>query len=887
MALSIPMKLIIAKSSKSPCESRKWLPLWVHAVDTAGVMNDLLLPRYAALDEICGISSNELKKTAILLAYLHDIGKITPIFQAKILQSLPERRSIFEHNGVKIADHFLHNDQSLHAKCGEAILLNHGFPKGFSSIIGAHHGMPSEGAKRHVEDQPKHFYGDPEDPDFWNRLYREWENFALKRVGFSSVSEIPILNQRTQVLLSGLLVMSDWLASDPTKFNLIEEEMILSENEYPKNRLDNALEKIALPDIWESFQMRITDEYFTELFSFSMNEIQKAVIKAAEGCKSPGLFILEAPMGIGKTEAALAAAEILAQKCEKTGVFFGLPTQATANGIFERVIDWAELHSKEDYHSIVLAHGNAEFQSNFMNIQKSIPQVDEDGGSGIVAHSFFCGRKQSLLADFVVGTVDRLLMCALKKKHAMLLHLGISQKVVIIDECHSYDAYMNKYLDRALTWLHRYNVPVILLSATLPADRREALIKAYLHDEPDEPKPPETAYPRLTYTDGDRVSSVSLPLEIPNKAVQIIRADDDRAFGEIERAVKAGACVGVICNTVSRAQYFAELSQKIEKANVILYHAQFIIPDRLKKEDELKKAVGKNSTVSERSGTVVIGTQVLEQSLDIDFDLLITDLCPMDLLLQRIGRLHRHKRSDRPREFENAACIVLGVNEPISASEKIYTKWLLIRTKTLLPDEINVPEDIDRLVCEAYKEIEPSGEEEQSAFEDYKFLLREKAQKAEGYLMPRPRDSRRGSVLCDWLKNSISDQENKALAAVRDGVSSIEVIVLVKNSDNSLSLLPWQSDGSKYSPAACPPEDDCVLIARQKLRLPTAFSWNADKTIDELEEMDKHLTGFQNSHWLKGELVLLLDETLSAELRGFKITYSRDGGLHYEKEGQN
>lgn len=223
MTLSIPMKLIIAKSSR---EGGRWLPLWVHAVDTANVMRELLRERYAALDEICGIPSAELERIAILLAYLHDIGKITPIFQAKILGALPERRLIFEHYGVKIADHFLHNDQSPHAKCGESILLNRGFPKGFSSIVGAHHGMPSESVKNHIGEQPKHFYNIPEQPDFWNGLYQEWLDFSLERAGFSSVSEIPALNQRTQILLSGLLVAADWLASDPSNFELIEEDLI-------------------------------------------------------------------------------------------------------------------------------------------------------------------------------------------------------------------------------------------------------------------------------------------------------------------------------------------------------------------------------------------------------------------------------------------------------------------------------------------------------------------------------------------------------------------------------------------------------------------------------------------------------------------------------------
>lgn len=883
--LSSRLKLIIAKSGR---ENREWLPLWIHAEDTANVMKYLLHSRYQALSDMCGMPFEELKKTAVLLAYLHDIGKITPFFQAKILQSLPDRRSLFEHYRTHIPDmsEYIHKERekSHHTICGEAILNELGF-KSVSSVVGAHHGMTTENIKGLTEKYPEIFFGIPEDRGLWNSLYGEWAEFSLDRAGFSAVSDLPKLNKRTQVLLSGMLVMADWIASDQERFGLIGEDVILSENEYPEGRFVNAVDDLKLPDAWGSDQTRITDEDFRIRFSFSMNDIQRAVIEAAEGCKAPGLFILEAPMGIGKTEAALSAAEVLASKCDKTGVFFGLPTQATANGIFGRVAQWAEKQSSEAFHSIVLAHGSAEFQSEFAALKSRDTQIDADGDGGLVTHSFFNGSKQSLLADFVIGTVDRLLMSALRKKHAMLLHLGLSQKVVIVDECHAYDAYMNRYLDRALTWLHEYNVPVILLSATLPAERRKMLVGAYLNDDTMSEPIPEAAYPRLTYTDGEEVRAVSLQMNIPNKTVRIIRAEDSAALDEIRRAVNAGACVGIICNTVSRAQRFAELARSVEGANVILYHAQFVIPDRLEKEEALKQAVGKNSASAQRRGTVVVGTQVLEQSLDIDFDIMLTDLCPMDLLLQRLGRLHRHERADRPQGYKDARCVVFGISELNGeldgASEKIYTKWLLMRTRKLLPETISVPRDIDPLVNEAYKQAEPDGDEERAALEQYTTLLEIKKRRAEGFLMPPPRESRRGSDLHGWLNNSTSDDENKALAAVRDGNSSIEVIVMVRYSNGMLGLLPRQSDGGRYSSGVCPPESAAELIARQRLRLPAIFCYNADRTIDELEKADKDLIGFQSSHWLKGELVLLLNEQLTADLCGYKISYSHDDGLQY------
>ncbi|MCM1210684.1 MAG: CRISPR-associated helicase Cas3' [Blautia sp.] len=882
MGLSQKMKLIIAKSG----DDNKWLPLWMHAVDTAKVMSEMIHLRYSSLSKLCGLSFGDFKKTAMLLAYLHDIGKITPLFQSQILKSLPTRYSLLEHYGIhNIPENFINKDKSHHAKCGEVILLDLGFPKGFSSMVGAHHGMPAEDLSDHIERYPEHFYGIPENCKLWKGMCEEWVNFSFNQTGFFDISEVPVLSKKSQILLSALLIVSDWIASNQRDFELLEEDTILSENEYPEERFYKALEQLDFPESWESSQSWMSDEDFKNRFHFSMNEIQKDVIDAVENCTKPGLFILEAPMGIGKTEAALAAAEILSVKCDKNGLFFGLPTQATANGIFERVVQWAKISADDSVHSIQLAHGNAEFQPVFAELKNgSILQTDFDGESGLVVNSFFSGSKTSLLTDFVVATVDRLLMSALKKKHVMLLHLGLSQKVVIIDECHAYDAYMNQYLDRALAWLHEYQVPVILLSATLPFDRRKKMVEAYLNDKGTLFELPEVDYPRLTYTDNGKVFTKTLHKDNTGRRVNIVCGNDDMAMEKIAAAVAAGACVGVICNTVVRAQSFAKAACDITGANVLLYHAQYIIPDRMEREEMLKKAIGKDSDAKMRRGAVVIGTQVLEQSLDIDFDILITELCPMDLLLQRIGRLQRHRRADRPYGYEVAECIVLGTEELSSSSEAIYTKWLLLRTRKLLPSTIVIPDDIDSLVCETYRSVEADNKEEKDAWDVYERLQEVKRQKAEGFLMALPRESRRGNDLHHWLHNAVRDNEESALATVRDGTFSLEVIIMVQRENGMLEMLPWQADDRKFSPSVCPSEDDCRKIAQQKLRLPARFCYDIDRTVDELEKMNRHLTGFQKSHWLKGQLMLLLNEDFSAELCGFKVVYSQKNGLTYVKE---
>ena len=150
------------------------------------------------------------------------------------------------------------------------------------------------------------------------------------------------------------------------------------------------------------------------------------------------------------------------------------------------------------------------------------------------------------------------------------------------------------------------------------------------------------------------------------------------------QALQSGVCAGVIVNTVRRAQDIAQqLREKMPEKDVLLLHSRFTLADRAKQETELLHRSGKSSTAKDRDGLIVVGTQVLEQSLDIDFDILVSDLCPMDLLLQRIGRLHRHQRL-RPKDLAKASCIVLNADGPLeSGAEKIYSKYLLLRTRQL------------------------------------------------------------------------------------------------------------------------------------------------------------------------------------------------------------
>lgn len=878
-------RLFIAKSGMRSCE---WLPLWMHLKDTSEIMRYLL--DYYVSDSFavsCGIDEALVRKTLIFIAYVHDIGKATVIFQYKISLNVTGRRYALESMGLEFPDSpdLEKGNKTPHGLAGEEILRYFGCNESVAAVVGAHHGVPVDSEnirKQNLKKAKKdivgyaNYFGNSESnrkllEDSWNTII----NNALEYAGFESIKDVPDLSVHAQMVISGLLVIADWIASNTEYFPLISEDDIGDDKLYP-NRTNQALDNMSFPDKWIPSRFFFSDTMFKQMYSFSPNDIQRKVIDIAVNNNSSGIFILEAPMGCGKTEAALSATEILASRFKKSGLFFGLPTQATANGIFSRIQNWAEKQSDYEKHSIQLKHGSSAMNKKFREIQQGINEKEVD--EGLVVHSWFCDNKKACLDNFVVATVDQMLMLALERRHTMLLHFGLSEKVVIIDEVHAYDAYMNQYLERAIQWLGAYKTPVILLSATLPAKRRMSLIRAYLQTSVS-PKCFEenSAYPLLTWTDEKEICQQELPYDGEHKSVSIFKCCYNDIVSKIKDAAESGGCVGIILNTVSRAQKLAEQISGEVTDNVLLYHAQYIMPDRAKKESELLMRIGKSGNAETRRGLVVIGTQVLEQSLDIDFDLLITDVCPMDLFLQRTGRLHRHNRDHRPDKYKDPQCFLITdefYNEK-TGSKSIYGEWLLRKTLEYLPQRITVPDDISPLVQKVYVSFDDSDE-----YQKYIKDQQDKEYRANTFLLDTPDDTI-DDTIHGILSRQISDTDEEiAEASVRDGISSIEVLVMQKKSDGRIFFL----DGTPLS--ADLTDDECERVAEQKLRLPTCFSrkWNIDKVIKEIECKSIHyIEKWQRSHWLKKQLVLFLNDDLKAELSGYDLKYSFEYGLLSER----
>jgi CRISPR-associated endonuclease/helicase Cas3 len=455
-------------------------------------------------------------------------------------------------------------------------------------------------------------------------------------------------------------------------------------------------------------------------------------------------------------------------------------------------------------------------------------------------------------------------------------------------------------------------VPVIVLSATLPARRREAVIHAYMGRSstpepvsdplgrsthiPSQPQAWASSreYPLITCTDGNEVKPRAIPIYGAPREVRLEYLSDNALPDRLDDLLLGGGCAGVIVNTVNRAQETAKaLSERFGEETVRLLHSRFLAPDRAQKELELLKELGSPAKKCRRpEKRIVVGTQVLEQSLDIDFDVLVTDICPMDLLLQRIGRLHRHERT-RPEKLGAALCLITGVDgddfEP--GARAVYYEYPLMRTKALLPPRLTLPQSISDLVQDAYDETldivpEPPGYRE--AKERWGKVLSDKEKRAEDFRICPPW-SGPAMNLVGWLNTDVPASDKHGEAAVRDTDESIEVLLVQERDGGRLCFLPWIEKGREIPQNETPCDELARTLACQSIRLPRTLCapWKICKTIDTLETLNgQRLSEWQKSPWLKGELFLILDENCSTNLCGYRLKYDINYGLLCEKEGE-
>ena len=656
------------------------------------------------------------------LAALHDIGKITLGFQVKCPHWLlpPDLPKVGDgEKAMSVSDHALVSQVFLQKQIPASAKL-------WAVAVGAHHGKPkgrtvkqpleavaqwAEENRRTVVDQLIEIFGPLPDtgvnPDFAPTHSDLW-------------------------LLAGLITFADWIGSNekwfPPDHGLPLEDA--------RKQARHALHEIG----WPGGQLRKTD--FATAFAsrptdhFIPNPLQSAVADLAPEAR---ILIVEGPMGCGKTEAALYAAQQLIGSGENAGLYFALPTQVTSNRIHRRVEQFLR-NSLEASASFRLAHGNAWLEDSFdLQLRPAYPARDAADRSDVFdnlqqARSWFASAKQALLAPYGVGTVDQALQSVVAVKHFFVRRFALAGKVVILDEVHSYDIYTGTLITALIRELVNLRCSVIILSATLTAARRRELLAAGGFTEPEAP----TAYPLLTSCD-TQGNCLHISPEWHSKRQVQLRANvisEEETIEELIQRAESGQHVLWIRNTVIEAQdAYRTISGNIREGTVRLglLHSRFPFQRRAELEEDWLERLGKNR--AEDSGSILVATQVVEQSVDIDLDFMVSDLAPTDMLLQRVGRLWRHERPSRKTsepvfwvripEFSTADRVG-DLTRELGRSARVYAPYVLLRTAAVWRsrETLVLPTDIRSLLEETY--AEGTADEPASCQELHKTLETEK-----------------------------------------------------------------------------------------------------------------------------------------------------------------
>ena len=839
--------------AKSLNESGEHLALHQHLDDTAGVMR-WLLDHWASPAALTGaarasvIDPQELRTIAIFLASIHDIGKVTPVF-ARMDQVLAAQLAEAGLVDTTSSDQRLH-----HTRSGYRAVINWLAAKGvdartsksWATVIAGHHGDPPTTAEIRDADParvPAVYGGEP-----WDDVRRELLDWRWAESGLT-VPQVRLLHEPTIAWITGLVIMADWIASNEEFFPYTAAT---------SDRVGVGLRALGLPPPWRAEHTpRDPEVLITERFDLppraTPRPSQVAAVEAVWEMPEPGLLVIEAPMGEGKTEAALAAAEVLAHRFGCGGIFLGLPTQATTDAMFGRTLKWIEHLPADDLEvgaSLALIHGKARLNKQFSELRRTAAArgVDIDSAdpgrdraevaARAMVHSWMQGRKKAVLASVVIATVDHLLFGALRSRHLALRMAGLMGKVVIVDEVHAYDTWMSTYLHRALQWLASVGTPVILLSATLPSGQRSELVEAYAGSSSSAHKLGAADYPRITtattpVTKVIAPDSASEPVEVQIDLGGL--GEDHEVADLIEDATGRRGCVLVVRNTVRRAQATARALRDVFGPDAVtVSHSQFLAVDRARKDEELLTRFGPPGAAARPPFLIVVATQVVEQSLDVDFDLLITDVAPMDLILQRCGRLHRHERA-RPSLLEHPRCVVVGFSlESLEfpGSEAVYGRQALLASLAVMQDHgrtVVFPHDIPVLVDRAYAEppIPTEWEGAWVAATERASKDRELARFNSRLFCIAPPDQR---SISGWGSATVGDPESdsRALAAVRDIDPTLEVIVVVAD-EGAWRTPEWIGEGGGLLvPQDRPPSTKVAqAMARCTLRLPRRLSRSA------------------------------------------------------------
>ena len=601
---------ILEWPGKSPIEDGSpFHPAVYHMLDVAAVAEQLVEPFKF---------DRQLKEALILLIALHDLGKVSQLFFKMIKHG--QTGGCFRH--WELTEILLYEfDHILAARLGADPVVR----QYLYAAVAGHHGRP-----------PNLDLGQLCDKGCRSRKYRR----ALAEIGDAHSDAgktveafcdlwpeacLGNLDEQQAIQLSwwlpGLCTTADWVGSNQDWFK--PQPASIS----PAAYLSNA-RTIAQMAVREA-GLASTKPIDTRLFDFDLRPMQDACANV-ELTHESMLVIIEDETGSGKTEAALLLAQRMLLAGKGRGLFFALPTMATADAMFTRA---TEVVGKlfDTGVTVTLAHGRAGLSVDFKEVCATNARGEDEP---ICTDWLADSRRRALLANVGIGTIDQALLSVLPARYQTLRHFGLSSKILIVDEVHELgDPYLGAQLEALLKMHRAAGGSAILMTATLPLIQRQRLLAVYGGATDHQ------AYPALTVASGQAVTD--LPQRPSARGpIRINRlTDQSQAIDLLERSAASGAASVWIRNAVDDA-IAAVSALRARGVNARLLHARFTLFDRKRIEAEVLARVGNRG--ADRAGFVLVGTQVLESSLDLDFDVMISDLAPVAALIQRAGRLWRH-----------------------------------------------------------------------------------------------------------------------------------------------------------------------------------------------------------------------------------------------------
>ena len=673
----------LAKTEFVDGNTVKGMTVKEHCVLTGYIAKELYKTIYASNNLIPYISQSDF------IASLHDIGKISKPFQNKIYGALSEKEDV---PSYIIPSKDLLTTIHRHDSIGQVFISEYGEKHreqawdAISRVVGGHHGL-----------HPTNEVFFAEDSILGGKPYNEQREELLKELENIFGNNLPASFTDEEIsFLTGLTIVSDWISSAVSKKELLCPDY-----------KSIASQKVCAAGFSE---LHIKPGLsFKDIFGFAPHKVQKDFY---ESVNKEGIYILEVEMGKGKTEAALYASYKLLQAGKASGLYFALPTKLTSLSIHKRMLAFIDAISTDGSTAKLV----------FQNSNLYLNAYSENCSPG---GDWFDERKRGILAPFGVGTIDQALMSVINVKHSSLRAFGLAGKVVIIDELHSYDEYTGSLILYLIKLIRKLGGTVIILSATLRNETKRNILGK---------EPTVSSYPLITISQKEDELLELQTSASKDKIITILHANKKVGIDQAISISLKGGKVLWISNTVDEAQnVYSILQSRCNGLGVVvgLLHSHFIQNDRKRIEDEY---IPYFSKVEKRSnkGVILVGTQILEQSLDIDADLMITEIAPIDMLLQRIGRLWRHKENNNHRPINNPTCIILhprleevqsDVQHAFGVNGVIYSPYVLYRTLKTIHNvvTISVPSEIRSLIETTYMNEEPENQSIKKAYNDLLF----------------------------------------------------------------------------------------------------------------------------------------------------------------------